>query len=345
MPLEAPRRDLLLVFPTYAAAALTDLPAHSVDAMFIDVLLRMHGCQLVRSGSPRFDRLTVAELNRFRLIVVPCSAYLIPETYERLKQSTATVLFTGCFGQSFDARLTPPGKERQLDGSTLLYTRRPGGRLTAAGDHPLTKDLIRQPVFLPEDESFSYRKHGQDVRLLAHCGDCPLLSTRRQGRFIFIHGHLFASLAYDPGRAPPRRLSGSADPSANEHDPWGRYSSANPQNAVGRRLVKNILEYAGVDYRVTDPKPRQFTPYLGDHMEPASISANIAYNNTAEPQTLTVRLGYRPAGYKSKAVGNRFETDITIPPFSYVALQPATQDQASTELPGPIERGSRRTGA
>ena len=38
-------------------------------------------------------------------------------------------------------------------------------------------------------------------------------------------------------------------------------------------------------------------------MEPVSISANIVYNNTAERQTLMVRLPYEPKGYKTRRVG------------------------------------------
>ena len=149
-----------------------------------------------------------------------------------------------------------------------------------------------------------------------------LVSIQRGGRFIFVHGHLFAGLAHDPDRKPPEGVSGSADPSANDVDQWGPYSSTSPQNAVGRALMRNILEHAGVDYRLRDPEPRRFTPYLGDHMEVASISANIAYNNTPEDQRLTLRLPYRPGGHNVRTVGEYFETDITIPPFSYVSIQP-----------------------
>ena len=140
-PLESPDRDVLLVFPTYAAAALSDGAAHSVDVMTIDVLLRSFGCQMVRFGSPRFDKLTVGEMDRFRLIVVPCAEYLVPGTYERLKQTKATVLFTGCFAQSWDAVYVPSGETRELDGITLRYHPRPPGRLEFAADHAADQEL------------------------------------------------------------------------------------------------------------------------------------------------------------------------------------------------------------
>jgi len=326
VPLEAPIRDVLLVFPTYAAAALSDHPCHTADAKLIDVLLRMFGCQMVRCGSPRLDKMSVSDVNRFRLIVIPCAAYLVPETYEKPRQTTATVLFTGCFAQSFDGGRTPFGQGRNLDGLSLHYVQRPAGRVALTGEHRLTQNLhdmlTAQPVRLPGDESFSYEGIPPGVRVLARCGDDLLLSTRYDGRFVFIHGHLLAGLSYDPGRTPPWQLSGSKDASADEHDPWGLYSSSNPQNALGRALIRNILDHAGVDYRVPDPKPRTSTPYLGDHMEPASISANIAYNNTAEPQELTVRLPWRPRDRQPEGIDGRHETVVTIPPFSYVALQP-----------------------
>ncbi len=323
-PLESCTRDVLLVFPSYAAAALSDHACHTADAKLIDVLLRMYGCQMVRYGSPRLDKLSVAEMNRFRLIIVPCAAYLVPETYEKLKATTATVLLTGCFAQSFDACLTPFGQKRQLDGVMLHYLQRPAGEVIVEAEDGLTKGLrnglTRQPVTLPADESFGYGKDSRGVKVLLRCGEAPLVSTRYDDRLIFIHGHLFAGASYDPARKP-LQLSGSKDSSANEHDPWGHYSSANPQNALGRALIKNILDHAGVAYRVPNPKPRGVTPHLGDHMEPASISANIAYNNTAGPQTLTVRLPYAPRGHKSRRVPGGYEVQITIPPFSYVALQ------------------------
>jgi len=320
-PLESPDRDVLLVFPTYAAAALSDGPVHSVDAMTIDVLLRMHGCQIVRIGSPRFDKLTVAEMNRFKLILIPCAAYLVPQTYERLKQIRATVVFSGCFAQSWDAVHTPFGQTRELDGMTLRYHSRPAGRVKFMSDHPLTGNLKNLSAPLPQDECFSFESAARDVKRLARCGPHSIMSVARQERFIFIHGHLFADLAYDANRKPPANLSGSADGSANEIDMWGPYSATSPHNAAGEILMKNILDYAGVDYRVLKPRTRGLVPYLGDHMEQASISANIVYNNTAERQILTIRLPYEAKGHQARRIGTRYEADIAVPAFSYLALE------------------------
>ncbi|GMU20561.1 MAG: hypothetical protein AMXMBFR13_06580 [Phycisphaerae bacterium] len=327
-PIETPERDVLLVFPTYAAAALSDRVAHSVDTMLMDVLLRMFGCQMVRMGSPRFDRLTVEELNRYRLIVVPCSAFLLSNTHAKLQETTATVLFTGCFAQSYDGVLTPFGQSRTLNGDsvdedvTLHYFLRPAGPVTRAGEHPLTQQLSAAHASLPEDESFDYVGEAKDTRILLRCGESALLSIRRNGRSIFIHGHLLAGLCHDPDRKPPAKVGGSADPSANEHDPWGPHSSTHPQNAFARQLVRAILDHAKVKYRVADPAPRQWTPYLSDHMEAASISANIAYNNTAEPQTIRVRLPYAPKDLIATFTGGGYETSVRIPPFRYVVLEP-----------------------
>lgn len=69
-----------------------------------------------------------------------------------------------------------------------------------------------------------------------------------------IHGHLFASSCHNPDRKPPQ-LSGSRDPSANEVDGWGPYDSSHPQNAFGYAVIKRILDYARVDYRVPEAKP------------------------------------------------------------------------------------------
>jgi len=331
-PLESPRRDVLLVFPTYAAATLSDHPCHAADVKFIDVLLRMFGCQMVRYGSLQLDGLSVEQMNRFRLIVVPCAAYLIPETYEKLKATSATVVLTGCFGQAYDARFVPFGGERRLDGLDLRYIRRAPGRVGVCLEHALTKglreQLARQAVTLARDEAFAYIGDVPGVKVLLRCGRWPLLSTRYAGRWILIHGHLFAAASYDPARRS-QNLSGSKDASANEHDPWGHYSSTNPQNTFGRLLIRNILDHAKVAYRVPAPKPRTRTRFLGDHMEQASISANIAYNNTSQAQNLTLRLPYRPRGYEARAIAGGYEVQITIPPFSYVALQPAAEAPAS----------------
>jgi len=153
-----------------------------------------------------------------------------------------------------------------------------------------------------------------------------------------IHGHLFAGASYDSKRKPTKWLSGSKDASGNEHDPWGSYSSTNPANALGRQLIKNILERASVDYRVPNPKPRTFVPFLGDHMESASISANIVYNNTALPQRLTVRTPFRPKGHESTPAGGRigrFETQLTVAAFSYVVLQ-GTVHATALSRPGKL---------
>jgi hypothetical protein len=233
------------------------------------------------------------------------------------------VLFTGCFGQSYDSVLTPFGKRRTWDdGSSLGYFIRPAGPVTVAGEHPLTEKLKDAHASLPEDESFDYVGEAKDTRILVRCGESPLLSLRRSGRSVSIHGHLLAGLCHDPDRKPPAKVGGSADPSANEHDPWGPHSSTHPQNTIAQQLVRNILDHAKVKYRVPDPAPRQWTPYLGDHMEAASISANIAYNNTAEAQTIRVRLPWAPKDLIATFKGSVYETSITIPPFRYVVLEP-----------------------
>lgn len=315
--------DVLLVFPTYAAAALSDSPVHSVDVMTMDVLLRMFGCRFSRCGSPALDKMTVEQLNRYRLIIVPCAALLTEDTLAKLERAAATVVFTGGFGQSLDGEYTPFGQERRIHGMHLRYAQRPEGNLVVSTDHRLTRDLTGTSAMLPQDESFTYVDSAEGMQVYLQSADQPVLSSRDNDRLIFIHGHLFAGLAYDPERKPPPNLSGSADPSANEVDLWGPYSSAKRENSVGQMLMRNILDLAGVDYRVPEPRPRTRARYLGDHMEQASVSANIAYNNTEVPQRLKVRLPYRPQGWTAKRVNDRFEARVTIPPFSYILLGPA----------------------
>jgi len=328
-PLEAPERDVLLVFPTYAAAALTPNVANSADTMLLDVTLRQLGCQMARYGSPRLDKMTVDDMNRFRLIIVPNAAYLVPSTYEKLKKTTATVLFTGCFGQAYGAEQVRFGATREIDGLPLRYLRRPAGPVTTATPTSGSSSSLRRrfrgyldqhPVTLPEDETFTWEIPAAGPDVLLRCGEYPLFSTRDGGRMIFLHGQIIAGLSHDPDRKPPQ-LSGSQDVSANEHDMWGPYSSTNPQNQFGVLLVKSILDHAGVAYRVPVPLPRRLVPYLGDNMEACSISANIVYNNTGEPQMITVRTPWAPEGYESTRVGERYETEVTVPGFSYVALR------------------------
>ncbi len=318
---EEEARDVLLVFPTYAAAALSESPVHAADVMTIDVLLRMFGCQMKRCGSPALDKMTIEQMNRFRLLVVPCAAFLQKNTLARLEKCSATVLFTGCFGQSFEGKYASFGQEREVLGMQIRYVRRPPGDMQVAADHILTRNIGTARVSLPEDESFEYANLPQAAHVLLRCGQQPLLSTSDSGRLLFLHGHCFAGIAYDRQRKPPS-LGGSADPSANETDMWGPYSSTKPENLVGQQLMKNILDQAHVDYRVPDPKPRTATRYLGDHMEQASISGNIAYNNTAVPQELRARLPYRPRKWPCKPMENRFEARVGVPPFGYVVLEP-----------------------
>ena len=331
-PLDSPDRDVLLVFPNYTAAALTNhgeyADRHAIDAKFIDILLRMYGCQMVRYGTTRFDKLSVEQMNRFRLIVVPCASYLIPQTYEKLKHTDTVVLFTGSFGRSFDAEITAFGQKRQIDGTTLHYLQRPAGEVTITSAHKITKQLcktITPPLRIPTDETFAYEQENNNISVLMRCGSYPLISTRYNDHFIFIHGSFFASLAYDPDRKM-QQVSGSSDASADEADLWGKYSSSKAENAVGRALIKNILDFTGVEYRVTAPKPRTATRFLGDHMEVASISANIVYNNTGQTQTLTVRIPYQPIGYRPRLIDKKYETEVKIPPYSYLALQLLNQN-------------------
>lgn len=322
-PLEAPTRDVLLVFPTYAAAALSDSPVHFADTVIIDVLLRSYGCQMERYGSARLDKMTVEDMNRFRLIIVPEAAYLMQSTLRNLARTKALVVFTGSFVQAIEGQQAQLGEARKLDVALLKYIERPEGDVSVVESCELTNGLAAvlqmRPVHLPKDESFRYDYAPKSIKVLIKCGDEPVVS-RSGSRAIFIHGHLFAGACYNPDRKPPQ-LSGSKDGSANEVDMWGPYDSSSPQNSFTLTLMKNILDYARVDYRVPSPKPRTVVPYLGDHMEQVSISANLAYNNTAEPQTLKVRLPYRPKDYTAKPVGDRYEVDVAVPPFSYVALE------------------------
>lgn len=328
-PLESPQRDVLLVFPTYAGAALTDHPRHSVDVMSIDVLLRQYGCQMVRIGSPRLDELTVEEMNAFRLIVVPAAAYILPATCDRLRSTSATVLFTGCFGQSWDAQFVPWGASRELEGRQVRYFIRPPGRVDARADHPMmrevARDLARSPVNLPEGECFAWTDAEADAVLMT-CGAAPLLSAGRAGKSLFLHGQFFADVCYDPQRKPPANLGGSADASANEIDLWGPYSSTHPQQTFAMKVMQAILDHAEVRYRVPAPEPRTLAPLLGDHLEVAGISANLAYNNTGTTRSLTVRLPWAPVGMSSTRQADGFLVQLSIPPFSYVALQPAGGD-------------------
>lgn len=321
-PLESPSRDVLLVFPTYAAAALTDSIVHFADAAIIDVMLRMYGCQVVRYGSPRLDKMSIAEMDRFRLIIVPDSAYILRPTYERLKRTKAIVLFTGCFAQALDAELTPFGQSRTIDGMRLHYLERPADTVSVAAETGLTaglRSLLRRlSLALPLDEAFHWEAAPPDAQVILKCGDYPLVSTWRN--MIFIHGHLFASACWNPKRVPPN-LAGSKDSSANEVDMWGPYDSAHPANNFSYAFMKNLLNYTSVDYRVPNPKPRTLVPYLGDHMEQASISANLVYNNTAYTQRLTIRLPYVPKGRPSRFIRGRYETQVTVPPFSYVVIE------------------------
>lgn len=324
-PLESPERDVLLVFPTYAAAALTDHPRHSVEVMSIDVWLRQSGCQMSRIGSPRLDELSLEEMNAFRLIIVPAAAYIMPRTLERLNKTSATVLFTGCFGQSLNGEYVPFGQVRRVNGLQLRYDQRSAGPVSISTNHALTRGLdevlARVPVSLPDGESFAFQDSVKQLTVLLSCGGEPLLSAVREGRTLFAHGQFFADVCFDANRKPPANTTGSKDASANEIDMWGPYSSSHPQQEFASAVMRNLLDHARVQYRLVEPQPRVCAPYLGDHLEAAGISANIAYNNTAEPRELQLRLPYAPAGLACEKAGKEYRVRLTLPAFSYVALK------------------------
>jgi hypothetical protein len=325
-PLEAPKRDVLMVFPSYTAAALPDHPCYAVDSMLLDVLLRSFGCQMRRCGSPRLDAMSVAEMDRYRLIVVPAASFLLSETWQKLKSTKAVVLLTGSFGRAMDGVQVPDGQEYAVDGGQLSAGMRPSGLVTLGTNHPLTcgmgELLTARPVVLAEDDAFRWLRPPAGTEILLRCGDEPLLSVRRRERLIFLHGQVFAASCFNPARRPPRNLGGSSDASANEVDVWGPYDSADPRNWFGMELVRRILDYAGVRYRVPQPPPRTVARYLGDHIEAVSLSANLAYNNTARARTITVRTPYPVAGVGSVRCHWGFESRITVPAFGWVALQP-----------------------
>lgn len=333
-PLESPERDVLLVYPTYSAAALSDSPVHFADTLIIEVLLRMYGVQFVRCGTPRLDKMPVEEMDKFKLIIVPESDYVLSSTYKKLLATRAKVVLTGCFGQALDGEQVPTGGTRDVAGTAVEYIMRPSGPVIVSCPHILTRGLReiaeQLNMTLPEDESFRLIQPPKNWQTILSCGSLALVTLASSGsanpdeKMVFIHGHLFASACWNPKRKPPD-LAGSKDPSANEVDPWGPYDSAHPQNQFTTVFMKNLLDWAGVDYRVLDPKPRTVCPYLGDHIEQVSISANLVYNNTASAQEITVRLPFKPAGIPSRPLnGNRYEITLSVPPFSYIAIRPET---------------------
>ncbi len=312
-------RDVLLVFPSYSAAALSDAPSHFADAAFIDVMLRMYGCQMDRYAIPRLDKMSVADMNKYKLIIVPSSAYILSDTYRKLKKSTATLVFTGQFAKALDGELSADSRSRKLDRMTIEYVDRKEGVVSINDPkHEITRYSKDTHVTLHGDESFRIRKGSTVPRTLLSCSGMPILSV--EARFIFLHGDVFAASCYNAHRIPPEQ-AGSSDVSANEVDMWGPYDSIHKGNEMGYALIKGILNYAHVDYRVENPKPRTMVRYLGDHMEQASISANIAYNNTGEVQRLTVMTPYHPVGYNSLRIGSKYQTTIEIAPYSYIALR------------------------
>lgn len=321
--LEAPERDVLLIFPQYGAAALPDDPVHNADTVLLDTLLRMHGCQLDRFGLPRVDAMPRAELDRYRLIVAPNAAYLQRETLDKLLDCRAHLLTTGALAQALDGDQAGHGATRSLDGATLRYLRRPAGALRVTSEHDtltagLRERLRERPVTLPADDAFAYEDG--DATVLLRAGGEPVLSARRNGRVVHLHGQVFAGLCYNPARRPPA-LGGSQDHSANEFDIWGPYDSAHPNNDCGALLLRNILDHAGVAYRIPDPPPRTWTPYLSDHMEQVGLSANLAYNNTAETQTIAVRLPWSPSNHAFTRDGAWYRGTVTIAPFAYTVLE------------------------
>ncbi|HNT37239.1 MAG TPA: hypothetical protein PKH07_19765, partial [bacterium] len=231
---------------------------------------------------------------------------------------------TGCFGQAFDAVQTPKGHSRKIGGRTLEYFDRSAGKISLERQQTVTSGLEQFLASgapeLPKQESFRFGAEDGDITTVLRCSGEPLLSIDRKEQIIFIHGSLFAGACFDPDRQPPA-LFGSADASCNEHDPWGPYSASHPQNGFTQKLFQNILDYAKVDYRIPNPEPRTLAPYLGDHMETVSISANIVYNNMPETRSIVVRTPFPPKGYSSTKTKGRYETTVTVPAFEYVALE------------------------
>ncbi len=317
-PLEAVKRDVLLVFPTYAAATLSESPSHFVDAALMDVMLRMYGCQMARYASPRLDKMSIREMNQFKLIIVPSASYVMRETIEKLRKCTATVLFTGQFARALDGDLVEPGQTTRWNDMVMSYQDGVAGPLSLLGVSQITTNLRGLSVSVKLNESFRFERAPAGMKSTITCGGEAVLSG--YGRWLFLHGDLFAACCYNPKRVPPEQ-SGSADVSANEVDMWGPYDAQHPDNAFSYALFKGILDHAHVDYRVRSPKLRTMVPFLGDHMEQVSISANIVYNNTDSAQSVTVRTPYAPKGYQSKLVYGRYEMDVLVPAFSYVALR------------------------
>jgi hypothetical protein len=312
--------DVAYVQMTYPAAIYPDAGNTVVDLNLYEVVLRMYGVAYDRIPITRLSRLHVADLAKYKFIVVPDAWYLDEAMWLKLNASGAKILLTGGVMQAGDGGIVPEGGSRNLNGATLTYGKTDGGAVRVAPACPASlargvdEFLRATPVTLPPDIGLTdVVKADSPIQV----GGKPLVA--QVGNIYIIANRLLFACAYDPKRVIPK-LSGSKDPSADEGDPWGLASSSNPANRLGELLIRNLVEASGAVARIPDPLPRWRSPYLGDHVERLNVTGNIVVNQDQGPHTVSVLSARRVTNFPCAADGTRWKSEVTVPAYDFAVL-------------------------
>lgn len=263
--------EVALVYQSFAASALPHGDRHCDpyrgSSRQIEGLLHQMG---VHMRALPLDFLASADLAKYKLVIIPNPVYLTDEMSRNLEHAPTVVhageyllahhdpaTATGDYDRGWSARTT-------RDDVCVHYLRQPAARLRRTSTHALIASLAPfDGVTYPADQMIVLSPQPRAADVLMTVGDRPLLITSDNGRVIHITNRLFL------------------------------HAYASPDDTLERlafRLLRNILQHAGVDVRVAG-SPEQRVNVGHKPYGSYGITGNVAWNSTPKAITLDLTNG------------------------------------------------------
>ncbi len=271
--------EVALVYQSFAAAALpasaqfvpgTNAP--NVDGFYAHGVRLMEGLMRQMGVDVRvipYELLATDDLTRYKIVIIQDPLYLTSAMWKNLEKAPR-VLYSGEFLLTHHDPATERGDypsgwsaKGTWNGLRLRYGRARGGALTATGEGPSwMAGVLATPVNYPEDQVVRYAERPAGAVVVARVGETPFLLATEDVRRAWL----------------PNRFFNHA---------WNAGDAALEE--VAYRLLRNLLEDAGVMVRVVTPplcRVKEGFPF-----GPYGVTGYVAWNSLGKALTLSLADG------------------------------------------------------
>lgn len=260
--------QVALIYQSYGASAFPQKPSsfalYDRDSREIEALLHMMGAYM--QALP-LEKLSTADLNKYKLIIIPDAMYLTEKMYKNIMNTSAKILVTGDFLRAYwDGKnyvhATKWGECKRFGDFEIEYGKVEHGSIKIDSRCDLTRHLEKYDDMPYCNDRFAvYKKFPPGARVLISCNETPLLIQFDNGKMLHITNRLF-------GHA------------RTEHE--------DSLEHFAFRLLKNILKHSGVAVNISNPP---FCRAGGYAYAPYGLSNNILWNQTNQNLDLLLPQG------------------------------------------------------